>query len=150
MPVATAGAEHLRVRCRARVVDFSDRLAMTPRSTFLFSPLMADGQKKVSSMVCAQRDPSCLDRLIEEYQHRLFGIWRTSTRACARERKFFQRTWIRCSRAGISTTRFKFEAWTIYDRAQYGDRDFWQRQKKKRQPRFLIDREEEGKIDRVE
>src|ERR1700685_1296480 len=41
------------------------------RSTFLFSPVMADDRKTLIQGL-RQRDPELLDRLIEEYQHRLY------------------------------------------------------------------------------
>src|SRR3984957_16428419 len=44
-------------------------LSAAARSTFLFSPLMADDRKTLIQGL-RDRDPELLDRLIEEYQHR--------------------------------------------------------------------------------
>ena len=46
-------------------------LAAAVRTTFLFSPLMADDRKTLIQGL-RERDPELLDRLIEEYQHRLY------------------------------------------------------------------------------
>lgn len=102
--------------------------ATTGRATFLFSTLMADDRKSLVQGL-RQRDPELLDRLIEEYQYRLFRYLLYLTGNPERAEDFFQETWIRVLERGHQYDgRFKFEAW-LFTIARNLVID-WQRQKK--------------------
>jgi RNA polymerase sigma-70 factor (ECF subfamily) len=103
-------------------------VATAGRSTFLFSTLMADDRKSLV-LGLRQRDPELLDRLIEEYQYRLFRYLLYITGSPERAEDFFQETWIRVLERGHQYDgRFKFEAW-LFTIARNLVID-WQRQKK--------------------
>jgi RNA polymerase sigma-70 factor, ECF subfamily len=106
----------------------SSFLATAERSTFHFSTLMAD-DKKTLAQGLRRRDPELLDRLIEEYQYRLFRYLLYITGDHERAEDFFQETWIRVLERGHQyDVRFKFEAW-LFTIARNLVID-WQRQKK--------------------
>src|SRR6201994_297289 len=120
-----------------------DSLATAARSTFLFSPLMADDQKSLINGL-RERDPELLDRLIEEYQHRLYRYLVYITGDAARAEDFFQETWIRVLERGHQYDgRHKFEAW-LFTIARNLVID-WQRQKKAVSLDSMADPEDEGK-----
>jgi RNA polymerase sigma-70 factor, ECF subfamily len=118
-------------------------MATAAGSTFLFSPLMADDRKSLIEGL-RQRDPELLDRLIEEYQHRLFRYLVYITGDAARAEDFFQETWIRVLERGHQYDgRHKFEAW-LFTIARNLVID-WQRQKKAISLDSMVDPEEEGR-----
>src|SRR6202012_2002884 len=86
-------------------------LADAARSTFLFSPVMADDRKTLIQGL-RERDPELLDRLIEEYQQRFFRYLVYITEDAARGEDFFQETWIRVLERGHQYDgKHKCEAW---------------------------------------
>jgi RNA polymerase sigma-70 factor (ECF subfamily) len=118
-------------------------LADAASSTFLFSPVMADDRKTLIQGL-RQRDPELLDRLIEEYQHRLYRYLVYITGDAARAEDFFQETWIRVLERGHQYDgRHKFEAW-LFTIARNLVID-WQRQKKAISLDSMVDPEEEGR-----
>jgi RNA polymerase sigma-70 factor, ECF subfamily len=89
---------------------------------------MAD-DKEILARGLRQRDPELLDRLIEEYQYRLFRYLLYITGDSERAQDFFQETWIRVLERGHQyDVKFKFEAW-LFTIARNLVID-WQRQKK--------------------
>jgi RNA polymerase sigma-70 factor (ECF subfamily) len=96
--------------------------------TYLFSIVMADDKKSFVQGL-RQRDPELLDRLIEEYQYRLFRYLLYITGDPGRAEDFFQETWIRVLERGHQyDVKFKFEAW-LFTIARNLVID-WQRHKK--------------------
>jgi RNA polymerase sigma-70 factor (ECF subfamily) len=96
--------------------------------SYLFSTLMAD-DKKILVEGLRRRDPDVLDRLIEQYQYRLFRYLLYITGNHERAEDFFQETWIRVLERGHQYDgKFKFEAW-LFTIARNLVID-WQRQKK--------------------
>ena len=115
-------------------------LATAERSTYLFSTLMAD-DKKTLAQGLRRRDPELLDRLIEQYQYRLFRYLLYITGNQERAEDFFQETWIRVLERGHQYDgKFKFEAW-LFTIARNLVID-WQRQKKAQSLDALTDPEE--------
>ena len=99
----------------------------TPVGTYLFSTLMADDKKALVHGL-RRRDPELLDRLIEQYQYRLYRYLIYVTGDSTRAEDFFQETWIRVLERGHQyDARFKFEAW-LFTIARNLVID-WQRQK---------------------
>jgi|HubBroStandDraft_5_1064220.scaffolds.fasta_scaffold30632_3 RNA polymerase sigma-70 factor (ECF subfamily) len=118
-------------------------LANAARSTFLFSPVMTDDRKTLIQGL-RHRDPELLDRLIEEYQHRLYRYLVYITGDAARAEDFFQETWIRVLERGHQYDgRHKFEAW-LFTIARNLVID-WQRQKKAISLDSMVDPEDEGR-----
>ena len=118
-------------------------LANAARSTFLFSPVMTDDRKTLIQGL-RHRDPELLDRLIEEYQHRLYRYLVYITGDAARAEDFFQETWIRVLERGHQYDgRHKFEAW-LFTIARNLVIDC-QRQKKAISLDSMVDPEEEGR-----
>jgi RNA polymerase sigma-70 factor, ECF subfamily len=81
------------------------------RSPLLFATLMTDDTTSLASGL-RRRDPELLDRLIEQYQHRLFRylVFLTADRALAED--LFQETWIRVLERGHQyNAKSKFESW---------------------------------------
>ena len=108
-----------------------------PGGTYLFSTLMADDQKALAHGL-RQRDPELLDRLIEQYQYRLFRYLLYITGDPERTEDFFQETWIRVLERGHQYDgNFKFEAW-LFTIARNLVID-WQRQKKMQSLDALMD-----------
>lgn len=61
-----------------------------------------------------KRDPEVLDRLIEQYQHRLFRYLVFFTRDRHLAEDLFQDTWIRVLERGRQySSRYKFETWLL-------------------------------------
>jgi RNA polymerase sigma-70 factor, ECF subfamily len=88
-----------------------------------------------------RRDPGVLDRLIEQYQYRLFRYLLYITGSPERAEDFFQETWIRVLERGHQYDgKFKFEAW-LFTIARNLVID-WQRQKKTVSLDALTDSEE--------
>jgi RNA polymerase sigma-70 factor (ECF subfamily) len=76
-----------------------------------------------------RRDPELLDRLIEQYQYRLFRYLLYITGNRERAEDFFQETWMRVLERGQQYDgKSKFEAW-LFAIARHLVID-WQRQKK--------------------
>jgi RNA polymerase sigma-70 factor (ECF subfamily) len=93
-----------------------------------FSTLMRDEAKSIARGL-RKRDPGLLDRLIEQYQYRLFRYLMYITGDKARAEDFFQETWIRVLERGHQYDgKSKFEAW-LFAIARHLVID-WQRTKK--------------------
>lgn len=61
-----------------------------------------------------RRDPALLDRLIEQYQHRLFRFLVYLTRDRQMAEDLFQETWIRVLERGSQySSKYKFETWLL-------------------------------------
>ena len=72
---------------------------------------MADDAKSVARGL-QKRDPELLDRLIEQYQYRLFRYLVHLTASRERAEDFFQETWLRVLERGHQYDgKWKFEAW---------------------------------------
>jgi len=101
---------------------------------------MADENKALTRGL-RQRDPQLLDRLIEQYQYRLFRYLLYITGSQERAEDFFQETWIRVLERGHQYDgKSKFEAW-LFAIARHMVID-WQRQKKMQSLDALTDPEE--------
>ena len=97
-------------------------------SALLFSTLMADEAKALAKGL-RRRDPELLDRLIEQYQYRLFRYLAYITGNQERAQDFFQETWIRVLERGHQYDgKSKFEPW-LFSIARHLVID-WQRSKK--------------------
>ena len=113
----------------------------TPGPTLFFSTLMADEAKSIARGL-QRRDPDLLDRLIEQYQYRLFRYLVYVTGNKERAEDFFQETWIRVLERGHQYDgRSKFEAW-LFAIARHLVID-WQRSKKPQSLDTLTDPEQE-------
>jgi len=76
-----------------------------------FSSFMLDEAQSISRAL-KQRDPDLLDRLIEQYQFRLFRYLIHLTGSQERAEDFFQETWLRVLERGHQYDgKWKFEAW---------------------------------------
>ncbi|HEX4542443.1 MAG TPA: RNA polymerase sigma factor [Candidatus Acidoferrum sp.] len=106
-----------------------------------FSTLMNDEAKTIARGL-HKRDPDLLDRLIEQYQYRLFRYLAYITGSKERAEDFFQETWIRVLERGHQYDgRSKFEAW-LFAIARHLVID-WQRSKKAQSLDTLTDPEQE-------
>ena len=106
-----------------------------------FSTLMRDEAKSIARGL-QRRDPDLLDRLIEQYQYRLFRYLVYITGDKARAEDFFQETWIRVLERGHQYDgKSKFEAW-LFAIARHLVID-WQRTKKPQSLDALVDPERE-------
>lgn len=106
-------------------------------TTYWFSTPMAD-EAKVLARGLRRRDPQLLDRLIEQYQYRLFRylLYLTANREAAED--FFQETWMRVLERGRQYDgKSRFEVW-LFAIARNLVID-WQRQKKPQSLDALID-----------
>jgi RNA polymerase sigma-70 factor, ECF subfamily len=109
--------------------------------TVTFSTLMRDEAKSIARGL-EKRDPDLLDRLIEQYQYRLFRYLLYITGDKARAEDFFQETWIRVLERGHQYDgKSKFEAW-LFAIARHLVID-WQRTKKAQSLDVLTDPEQE-------
>jgi RNA polymerase sigma-70 factor, ECF subfamily len=109
--------------------------------SYLFSTLMAD-DKKILVEGLRRRDPDVLDRLIEQYQYRLFRYLLYITGNHERAEDFFQETWIRVLERGHQYDgKSKFEAW-LFAIARHLVID-WQRSKKAQSLDMLTDPEQD-------
>src|SRR5882672_1451510 len=99
-----------------------------PGPALFFSTLMSDDRKSIARGL-QKRDPDLLDRLIEQYQYRLFRYLVYVTGNKERAEDFFQETWIRVLERGHQYDgKSKFEAW-LFAIARHLVID-WQRSKK--------------------
>lgn len=81
------------------------------RAPLLFAGLMTNDNASLAEGL-RRRDPDVLDRLIEQYQHRLYRylIFLTGDRALAED--LFQETWIRVLERGHQyNAKSKFDSW---------------------------------------
>ena len=125
------------VRMSATLTTLTPTLA---GATSFFSTLMAD-DKKALAQGLKRRDPDLLDRLIEQYQYRLFRYLFHLTASRERAEDFFQETWIRVIERGHQYDgKNKFEAW-LFTIARNLVID-WQRQKKMQSLDALTDPEQ--------
>src|SRR5712692_4705638 len=119
-------------------------LRMVPSGSALtlqFSSLMAD-ERKALAQGLRRRDPELLDRLIEQYQYRLFRYLVYITGSRERAEDFFQETWIRVLERGHQYDgKSKFEAW-LFAIARHLVID-WQRSKRPHSLDTLTDPERE-------
>jgi RNA polymerase sigma-70 factor (ECF subfamily) len=114
--------------------------AFGERLTALFSTLMTD-ERQAQVQGLRRRDPELLDRLIEQYQYRLFRYLIYITGDYERAEDFFQETWVRVLERGQQYDgRYKFEAW-LFTIARNLVID-WQRQKKMSSLDTLMDQGE--------
>jgi len=98
------------------------------RPGLLFSNIMEDEGKELVRGL-KRRDPELLDRLIEQYQYRLFRYLVHLTGSRERAEDFFQETWIRVLERGHQYEgKWKFETW-LFAIARNLVID-WQRRKK--------------------
>ncbi len=115
--------------------------SVTPGPALLFSTLMSDDAKTIARGL-QRRDPDLLDRLIEQYQYRLFRYLVYVTGNKERAEDFFQETWIRLLERGHQYDgKSKFEAW-LFAIARHLVID-WQRSKKPQSLDTLTDPEQE-------
>jgi RNA polymerase sigma-70 factor (ECF subfamily) len=113
------------------------RMAST---TYWYAALMSDDAKTVARGL-QRRDPELLDRLIEQYQYRLFRYLVYLTASRERAEDLFQETWIRVLERGHQYDgKSKFEAW-LFAIARHLVID-WQRQKKMQSLDAMTDPEE--------
>ena len=102
---------------------------------------MGDEAKSIARGL-QRRDPDLLDRLIEQYQYRLFRYLVYITGNKERAEDFFQETWIRVLERGHQYDgRSRFEAW-LFAIARHLVID-WQRAKKTQSLDALTDPEQE-------
>src|SRR5260370_8663739 len=73
-------------------------------ASLLFSTFMADDKKSLA-LGLRRRDPELLDRLIEQYQYRLFRYLRYITGNLEAAEDFFQETWILALEPGRPNAR---------------------------------------------
>jgi RNA polymerase sigma-70 factor, ECF subfamily len=81
------------------------------RSSLLFAGLMTDDTSSLAAGL-RRRDPDLLDRLIEQYQQRLYRylLFLTGDRALAED--LFQETWVRVLERGHQyNAKSRFESW---------------------------------------
>jgi RNA polymerase sigma-70 factor, ECF subfamily len=98
------------------------------RAGLFFSTMMEDDAKELARGL-KQRDPELLDRLIEQYQYRLFRYLVHLTGSRERAEDFFQETWVRVLERGHQYEgKWKFETW-LFAIARNLVID-WQRRKK--------------------
>src|SRR5713226_8789378 len=112
-----------------------------PGPALFFSTLMSDDAKSIARGL-QKRDPDLLDRLIEQYQYRLFRYLVYITGNKERAEDFFQETWIRVLERGHQYDgKSKFEAW-LFAIARHLVID-WQRAKKTQSLDALTDPQQE-------
>jgi len=119
----------------------------TPGPTLFFSMLMSDEAKSIASGL-RRHDPDLLDRLIEQYQFRLFRYLLYVTGNKERAEDFFQETWIRVLERGHQYDgKSKFEVW-LFAIARHLVID-WHRSKKPQSLDTLTDPEREHPLQLV-
>ena len=120
----------------------SERFAPGLRGLLSFSATLMSDDSKAIAKGLQRRDPDLLDRLIEQYQYRLFRYLLCITGNRARAEDFFQETWIRVLERGHQYDgKSKFEAW-LFAIARHLVID-WQRAKKAQSLDELTDPEQE-------
>src|SRR6266853_1723123 len=118
-----------------------------PGPTLFFSTLMGNEAKTIA-LGLQKRDPDLLDRLIEQYQYRLFRYLVYVTGNKERAEDFFQETWIRVLESGHQYDgKSKFEAW-LFAIARHLVID-WQRSKKAQSLDTLTDPEQDHPLQLV-
>ena len=118
-----------------------------PGPTLFFSTLMSDEAKSIARGL-QKRDPDLLDRLIEQFQYRLFRYLLYITGNKERAEDFFQETWIRVLERGHQYDgKSKFEAW-LFAIARHLVID-WQRSKKPQSLDSLTDPEQDHRLQLV-
>src|SRR5438445_10264907 len=123
---------------------FSSPTLLAAPVSLLFSNLMADDTKSLA-LGLRRRDPELLDRVIEQYQYRLFRYLLYITGNRERAEDFFQETWIRVLERGHQYDgKSKFEAW-LFSIARHLVID-WQRSKKAQSLDSLTDPEQENPL----
>ena len=81
------------------------------RSPLLFAATMTDDTQRLAAAL-RRRDPEVLDRLIEQYQQRLYRYLLFLTGNAALAEDLFQETWVRVLERGHQyNAKNKFEAW---------------------------------------
>src|SRR5437660_1361058 len=119
----------------------------TPGPALFFSTLMSDEAKTIARGL-QKRDPDLLDRLIEQYQYRLFRYLVYVTGNKERAEDFLQETWIRVLERGHQYDgKSKFETW-LFAIARHLVID-WQRSKKAQSLDSLTDPEQEHPLQLV-
>jgi RNA polymerase sigma-70 factor, ECF subfamily len=109
-------------------------------SSYSLSSLMRDENKELARGL-QRRDPELLDRLIEQYQFRLFRYLVYITGDRTRAEDFFQETWIRVLERGHQYDgKSRFEGW-LFTIARNLVID-WQRQRKTQSLDALTDSEQ--------
>src|SRR5260370_6097391 len=137
-PCPSLFSPHFRIPVR-----MSDSIScLTPhRPAYLFCALMGDEAKSIVRGL-QKRDPDLLDRLIEQYQYRLFRYLMYITGNKGGAEDFFQETWIRVLERGHQYDgKARFEAW-LFAIARHLVID-WQRSKKAQSLDTLTDPEQE-------
>ena len=115
-----------------------------PGLALFFSTLMSDDARSIARGL-ERRDPDLLDRLIEQYQYRLFRYLVYITGNKERAEDFFQETWIRVIERGHQYDgKSRFEAW-LFAIARHLVID-WQRSKKVQSLDSLTDPEQENPV----
>ena len=110
-----------------------------------FSTFMSDDAKALAQRL-KRRDPELLDRLIEQYQFRLFRYLLHLTANRERAEDFFQETWLRVLERGHQYDgKWKFEAW-LFAIARNLVLD-WHRRKKPQSIDSLAGPEEDAAFD---
>ncbi len=118
-----------------------------PGPTLFFSTLMSDEAKSIARGL-QKRDPDLLDRLIEQFQYRLFRYLLYITGNKEHAEDFFQETWIRVFERGHQYDgKSKFEAW-LFAIARHLVID-WQRSKKPQSLDSLTDPEQDHRLQLV-
>src|ERR1700682_2257836 len=134
-------------RIQLRMSATSTAAALNGSASLLFSNLMADDTKSLA-LGLRRRDPELLDRLIEQYQYRLFRYLLYITGNRERAEDFFQETWIRVLERGHQYDgKSKFEAW-LFAIARHLVID-WQRSKRPQSLDTLTDSEQEHPLQLV-
>ncbi|HKV48252.1 MAG TPA: RNA polymerase sigma factor [Candidatus Acidoferrales bacterium] len=107
-------------------------------STLYFTKMATDDDLRSIAAGLRRRDPEIIDRLIDQYQHRLFRYLVYLTASRERAEDFFQETWIRVLERGHQYDgRSRFDAW-LFSIARHLVID-WQRQKKVQSLDSLLD-----------
>ena len=115
------------------------------RSALCFSSFMTEDAQALTQKL-KRRDPELLDRLIEQYQFRLFRYLLHLTASRERAEDFFQETWLRVLERGHQYDgKWKFEAW-LFAIARNLVLD-WHRRKKPQSINSLAGEDERAEFD---
>jgi RNA polymerase sigma-70 factor, ECF subfamily len=133
--------ERIQIRMSATLAYTNANRALAASGPiYRFSMHMADENKALAQGL-RRRDPELLDRLIEEYQYRLFRYLTYITGNQERAEDFFQETWIRVLERGhLYDGKYKFESW-LFTIARNLVID-WHRHKKPQSLDALLDPDE--------
>ena len=133
------------VQTLALQTQAKDATAAISRPGLWFSTMAADETKSLAAGL-RRRDPELLDRLIEQYQYRLFRYLLYLTANRERAEDFFQETWIRVMERGHQYDgRSRFETW-LFSIARHLVID-WSRQKHARSLDELLDGDDNAPIE---